>query len=91
MPLFGIEESGVTLIDCPGTHENNLLSAKAVTYTQMASIIIYVFRISTGISAQVAVGLGKFLINLGFRCKAHQNAKRAWTRYYLRVKHRTEG
>lgn len=53
MPLFGIETRGVTLIDCPGTHENNLLSAKAVTYTQMASIIIYVFRISTGISIQV--------------------------------------
>lgn len=53
MPLFGIDQPGITLIDCPGTHENNLLSAKAVTYTQMASIIIYVFRISTGISIQV--------------------------------------
>jgi hypothetical protein len=53
MPLFGIQEKGVTLIDCPGTHENTFLSAKAVTYTQTASIIIYVFRLSTGLSTQV--------------------------------------
>jgi hypothetical protein len=25
MPLFGIEEEGIAIIDCPGTHENNAL------------------------------------------------------------------
>lgn len=50
MPLFGIEEEGIAIIDCPGTHENNVLSVKAITYTQRASIVIYVFETRTALS-----------------------------------------
>lgn len=29
MPLFGIEDEGIAIIDCPGTHENNVLRCTA--------------------------------------------------------------
>lgn len=69
MPLFGIEEEGIAIIDCPGTHENNVLrcvsrfgyfsclifSVKAITYTQRASIVIYVFETRTALSKHVCL------------------------------------
>jgi len=50
MPLFGIKETGIGIIDCPGSNENDYLTLKAIQYSQKADIIIFCFKTSTPIS-----------------------------------------
>jgi hypothetical protein len=42
-PLFGIEHSGIALIDCPGTKENRFLNISARGSVQSSALILYVF------------------------------------------------
>lgn len=49
MPVFGIAQPGIALVDCPGTKENDVLSVRATTYAQQASIIIYLLTTETSL------------------------------------------
>jgi hypothetical protein len=65
-PLFGIEEPGINLIDCPGETENFELDFLAKSSVQQAQIILFLCRVRPLHFSNVSIRSEKPLTTLDF-------------------------